>query len=214
MTKPTLLFDLDGTISDPLEGIWRCINYGLDSLNYPHLAREAVAPLIGPPLDETFRVLTGSEDVDLTTQFVEKFRERFAETGFSENRLYPGISEAIERLCERGFILGICTSKRADFAETILKMFGLYDNFQFISGGDIGIPKYKQVESLLKTETIGRNTTMIGDRYIDIAAAHKNGLAAAGVLWGYGTRTELEAESPQYLFEAVSQLVEIFCLKK
>jgi phosphoglycolate phosphatase len=210
MTKPVLLFDLDGTISDPIQGIGRCLNYALDSLAFPLLPQDAIAPYIGPPLDETFRVLTGSTDVGLTDRFVDKFRERFAEIGFSENKLYPGISEALATLSERGLTLGICTSKRSDFADTILKMFDLRDMFKFISGGDIGIHKYQQVEALLKQNVIDDNTIMIGDRYIDIVAGHKNGLKTAGVLWGYGTKSELEAESPRYLFEKRSELVTTF----
>jgi phosphoglycolate phosphatase len=210
MTKPVLLFDLDGTISDPIQGIGRCINYALDSLGFPLLPQDAIAPYIGPPLDETFRVLTGSNDVGLTDRFVEKFRERFSEIGFSENKLYPGITEALVTLSERGLTLGICTSKRSDFAETILKMFDLYDKFQFISGGDVGIEKYQQIETLLKKNIIDLDAIMIGDRYIDIEAGHKNGLKTAGVLWGYGTRVELESCSPKYLLEKRSELVTTF----
>lgn len=207
MTNPVLLFDLDGTISDPIQGIGRCINHALDSLGFPLLPQDAIAPYIGPPLDETFRVLTGSKDVELTERFITKFRERFSEIGFSENKLYPGISEALTSLSERGLTLGICTSKRSDFAETILKMFDLHEMFQFISGGDIGIQKYQQIEALLKKNAIDHNAIMIGDRYIDIEAGHKNGLKTAGVLWGYGTRMELEACSPTYLLEKRAELL-------
>ncbi|TKB06922.1 HAD-IA family hydrolase [Desulforhopalus sp. IMCC35007] len=209
MNRPVLLFDLDGTISDPLVGIWRCINYGLTSLGYKELEKQAVGRYIGPPLDETFRAVTGCEDKGEATAFVVKFRERFAEVGFSENTLYPGIPEAISALKDKGYNLGICTSKREDFARTILQMFGLYGQFQFISGGDIGIHKYQQIETLMANKTIDAHAIMIGDRATDIIAGHRNGLETAAVLWGYGTRTELEAETPRYYFEKVSDLPEI-----
>ena len=209
MNRPVLLFDLDGTLSDPLEGIWRCINYGLTSLGYEEQEKQAIGRYIGPPLDETFKSLTGSEDKGEITAFVQRFRERFAEVGFSENKLYPGIPEAISALKDKGFSLGLCTSKREDFARTILKMFGLYEQFDFVSGGDIGIHKYQQIEALIKAKTINTKAIMIGDRAIDIIAGHRNGLETGAVLWGYGTRAELEVEKPHYLFEKSSDLFEI-----
>lgn len=208
MIKPILLFDLDGTISDPIEGIWRSFNYGLEAMGFPPLSREQAAACIGPPLDESFRAITDISDKQKSDQFVEKYRERFAEKGYAENKLYPDIPEVIESLLERNYVLGICTSKRGDFAETILQMFGLRDAFAFISGGNIGIKKFQQIESLLADGLIRENAVMIGDRYIDIIAGHKNGLKSIGVLWGYGSREELEAESPDYLLKAPVDLLD------
>jgi len=198
-TKPFLIFDLDGTISDPIDGIWRSINFALEYFGYDPCPEEAINNCIGPPLDESFVSLTGERSSEKAQEFVRKYRERFARVGYSENRLYPGITESLMSLAKQGFPLGICTSKRADFAEKIVKMFQLSDYFEFISGGDVGIKKSQQIKSLLLDNRIDKRSLMIGDRYVDLRAAHENGINSVGVLWGYGSREELEAESPNYL---------------
>jgi phosphoglycolate phosphatase len=102
--------------------------------------------------------------------------------------------------------MALCTSKRADFAEQILAMFGIRHHFRFVSGGEIGLPKWRQVEALGARGLVTSSTVMVGDRSFDLVAAHRNGLAAAGVLWGHGTREELEAERPQYIFSSPWEL--------
>jgi phosphoglycolate phosphatase len=97
---------------------------------------------------------------------------------------------------------------RQDFAEKILEMFGLIHHFQYVSGGEIGVPKYQQIESLLAQGRVSQSTVMIGDRAVDITAAHKNGLQAGGVLWGYGSHTELMDESPLYSFSSPNELTQ------
>jgi phosphoglycolate phosphatase len=121
--------------------------------------------------------------------------------------LYPGIVDALDALGEAGIPLGICTSKRTDFAERILAMFGLRSRFRFISGGDVGVDKWRQIETLLAQGLISASTVMVGDRAIDLVAAHRNGLSAAGVLWGHGSREELEREQPRYLLSEPSGLL-------
>ena len=165
-----------------------------------------VPAYIGPPLDESFCALTGITDAEQIGAFVAKYRERYAQVGYAENELYPGIPEAIERLSAAGVPLGVCTSKRVDFAERILRMFGLHEHFAFVSGGEIGTHKWQQIESLLADGRITRSAAMVGDRAVDITAAHRNGLSAAGVLWGHGPRDELEREQPRYLLSAPAQL--------
>jgi phosphoglycolate phosphatase len=204
MTTSFLLFDLDGTISDPFEGISRSFNYALESFGFQPCGIEEISRFIGPPLDESFNLIT--KDSSLTTELIAKYRERFAEIGYSENKLYPGIREAIMWLSDNDIPLGICTSKRQDFAEKILKMFKLDDRFQFVSGGDIGVKKYQQIEFLLSENLIDHRALMIGDRAVDLTSAHKNNLQSVGVLWGYGSSAELEAESPSYLLAAPSKL--------
>lgn len=195
-----VLFDLDGTISNPLVGIGRSINYALSHFGHATLELHDLAVHIGPPLDEAFRSITGTRSPAEVNGFVAKYRERYAEVGYSENVLYPGIAEALAGLDESGVALGICTSKRTDFAERILDMFGLRSCFRFIDGGEIGVHKWQQIESLLKRGSIGKSTVMVGDRAVDLVAAHRNGLHAAGVLWGHGSLAELENERPRYLF--------------
>jgi phosphoglycolate phosphatase len=139
--------------------------------------------------------------------FVAKYRERYGEIGYSENILYPGIPELLHSLADAGVALGVCTSKRADFAEKILEMFGLRAYFNFVSGGEIGTHKWQQIQALLEQRVVTESTVMVGDRSVDITAAHRNGLDAAGVLWGHGSRQELEAEQPRYLFSTPAELL-------
>jgi len=201
-----LLFDLDGTISDPLVGFARSINYALTHFGYEPLELSACANYIGPPIDESFRTITRLTEPNKIKELVGKYRERYADVGFAENTLYPGIPESLATLAQSGVPLAVCTSKRKDFAERILEMFGLRHHFSFISGGEIGLEKWQQIESLLAQGSVSTSSVMIGDRHFDIVAARKNGLSSAGVLWGYGSRAELEKEQPTYLFASPAEL--------
>lgn len=201
-----VLFDLDGTISDPLVGIGRSINYALSHFGYEPLELKDLSPYIGPQIDEAFKSITGVTEAHHVNSLVAKYRERYGDVGYSENVLYPGILEALEKFKKVNMPLAVCTSKRKDFAQRILEMFGLRHYFSFISGGEIGIHKWQQIESLLARGLVSKNTVMVGDRAVDMVAAHRNGLCAAGVLWGHGSRTELENESPRYLVDSPPQL--------
>ncbi|MCV2403296.1 HAD hydrolase-like protein [Marinomonas sp. C2222] len=209
MEHSCLIFDLDGTISDPKEGIVKSLNYALSAHGFEQQNEDFLATFIGPPLDITFKQLTQSSDDALIFSLVAKYRERYSEVGFAENVLYEGVPDALERLLSAGFKLGVCTSKRVDFAERILSLFELRDCFQFINGGEIGVEKWQQLESLKQNNQIGGDALMIGDRYVDLTAAHKNGLASAGVLWGYGSPEELEEHEPAYLFASPNDLLKL-----
>jgi phosphoglycolate phosphatase len=113
----TIVFDLDGTISDPFVGISRSINYALESLDYDPVDPERIRPLIGPPLTEIFEILLGALRERDMLGLVDKYRERYASIGYSENRIYDDIPTIIEQLAGRGYRMGICTSKRADYAQ-------------------------------------------------------------------------------------------------
>lgn len=202
-----LLFDLDGTLSDPLQGIGRSINYALEHFGFAPLTMTELAAYVGPPLDQTFRTLTGASVESDVLALVAKYRERYADVGYSENVLYPGIPEALSQLETAGVSMGICTSKRVDFAEQILRMFGLRSHFRFVNGGEIGIHKWRQIEGLRTEGMVSTSSIMVGDRNVDMIAAHRNGLRAAGVLWGYGSRAELEQEQPHYLLTRTVELV-------
>ena len=201
-----ILFDLDGTLSDPLVGIGRSINYALEHFGFAPLDLARLAQYVGPPIDETFASLTGvSSDADIRA-LVAKFRERYSDVGYSENVLYPDVADAIAHLADADVPLGICTSKREDFADRILQMFGLREHFAFVSGGDVGIAKWQQMEALVAAGRIGPATLMVGDRATDLIAAHRNGLQSAGVLWGYGSEAELARERPHYVFRTAAEL--------
>ncbi len=201
-----LLFDLDGTLSDPLEGIARSINYALDAFGYPTAPEADLARFIGPPLDKTFALLADTDSQDHIRDLVAKFRERFGDKGYRENKLYPGIPKILELFKARDLPMAVCTSKRGDFAKKIITMFDLDPYFEFVSGGDIGITKGQQIRTLIEQNRISLMSIMIGDRDVDIIAARENGLSACGVLWGYGSREELENENPEYLFTIPEEL--------
>ncbi|PLK47254.1 HAD hydrolase-like protein [Uliginosibacterium sp. TH139] len=202
-----ILFDLDGTLSDPLQGIGRSINYALAHFGYPERALDDLRFCVGPPLKYSFRELTGTDSDAHVRELIDKYRERYGDVGYAENTLYAGIPEALAAIDAAGIPMGLCTSKRADFAERILDLFGLRQHFYFVSGGDVDIHKWEQIAALVADGIVSRASLMVGDREVDIDAAHRNGLAAAGVLWGFGSHAELAAGAPRYLF---SQPAEIY----
>lgn len=202
-----LVFDLDGTLSDPLEGIGGSINFALEHFGYPTHPLADLAKYIGPPLFETFRELLGVDE-DTSMRLVEKYRERYATVGYAENFLYPGVKETLAKLGAAKVPMGICTAKRLDFAERILDLFEIRHHFQFVDGGDSHTPKWQQMERLVSQGKVTTQSLMIGDRAFDMIAAHRNGLTAAGVLWGYGTREELASESAEYFLTEPHELLQ------
>lgn len=139
-------------------------------------------------------------------KLVRIYRERYADTGYRENILYSNVAETIQILYENSIPLGVCTSKPERFARPILSMFQLEHLFKFVSGGDVGIKKSQQLSQLLSEGAINRHSIMIGDRNVDVSAAKANGLKSAAVLWGYGSRAELEAENPDLILEEIQEL--------
>lgn len=204
---PAIVFDLDGTISDPADGIGRSLNHALAAFGYHPVAETDVSQYVGPPLDESFAAITGSRSSTHIADLVAKYRERYADAGYAENTLYPGIPGALAQLSDRGHPLGVCTSKRIDFAERILELFGLSKYFAFVSGGDVGIRKVEQLRTLLGARTIDQDSIMVGDRAVDVHAAKHNGLRSIGVLWGHGSIAELSEAGPTWLLEAVPELL-------
>ena len=202
MIHDLILFDLDGTLSDPLEGFGRSFNHALIHFGHAPLEHSELAAFVGPPIDEAFRTLAGiSTDSDIKA-YVAKYRERYAEVGYAENVLYPGVPEALRQLSEAAVPMAVCTSKRSDFATKILAMFGLLQHFRYVSGGEVGMHKWQQMATLCAEGMASTASIMVGDRAVDMIAAHRNGMTAAGVLWGYGSREELARETPLHLFDS------------
>ncbi len=204
-----LVFDLDGTISDPALGVARSINYALREFGLDPIPEDSVSDYIGPGIDNAFRRLVPPETEGRVPELVAKFRERYADVGYAENVLYPEIPEALQYLLNEGMTLGVCTTKRVDFAERILRHFELRDCFQFVSGGDVGIAKHQQLETLLLDGVITASASMIGDRVFDVLAAHANGMRSVGVLWGHGTEAELVEADAQVLLSQPRELMEL-----
>lgn len=209
MRYDVLVFDLDGTLSDPGVGIVRSLNYALVRHGYEERPESELSRYIGPPLDQTFALLTCSTQPSEIISLVETYRERYSSVGYAENAIYGGIPQALERLVNAGARLGICTSKRRDFAEKILEMFAIREYFVFVDGGDVGITKWQQLEGLLRKGVVTTDSVMIGDRDVDLIAAHRNGLSSAGVLWGYGDLEELRGENPRHLLETPAALLSL-----
>jgi phosphoglycolate phosphatase len=200
------VFDLDGTLSDPFDGIWRSVNHALSVLGMGSIPQSDFGAWIGPPIDQTFRELAPDTDAAGVTRLVAAFRERYGETGYAENKLYPGVPAMLETLKEAGYHCGVCTAKRADFASRILDLFEIDHRFTFVCGGDVGITKAMQLSGLLEQGTIDRDAIMIGDRASDLSAARANALCGIGVGWGYGSTEELQAERPLAVARSPAQL--------
>ena len=139
-----LVFDLDGTISDPLLGIHRCMNHALNTFGYEEVTGSTVAKFIGPQLDVGFRSLLPDENETRIRDLVSRFRQRYAQIGYAENSIYVGMAETLNQLHRSGWKIGLCTSKRVDFAEKILELFSIRNFFTFVDGGDVGVHKSDQ----------------------------------------------------------------------
>lgn len=209
MKYNTVIFDLDGTISDPFEGIFKCVNHALGVYDYDPVAPERVRDLIGPPLDEIFAALLGPQTHSRMLELVEAYRDRYARAGFAENVLYGDVAAVIRQLAESGVRMGICTSKRADYAAKILEMFGLVEFFEFIDGGDVHLRKVAQIRKLVANGVDAGSAVMIGDRAVDILAAAGNGVDAIGVTWGFGSREELDDARPSHVVDSAPELLEL-----
>ncbi len=192
-----VLFDLDGTLTDPCVGITRCIQYALEKLNRPAQSQSALEVYIGPPLRSTFAALLESTDGELLETAVGFYRERFSTTGLFENEVYAGVPSMLERLRDAGFGLFVATSKVGIYAERILGHFHLAQFFVGVYGSTFaGLydDKSDLLRHLLERESLeAHETIMVGDRKHDVFAAHNNRLLALGVTYGYGTREELTA---------------------
>ena len=210
MQYQTLVFDLDGTISDPFEGISKSINCALDSLGYDTAPDEMIRSMIGPPLDDSFKLLIGEKNSAIISELVHKYRERYAAVGFSENVIYPEIPATIAALAEKGYRVGVCTSKRADYATAIVEMIELAPHFDFIDGGGDGVNKTQQLERLVSQELDAGSSIMIGDRHFDILAARANGIRSVGVTWGFADENEFSDAAPDYIVDSPAELLRLF----
>jgi len=206
----TLIFDLDGTISDPSEGIARSFNYALEAFSYDRVEEHSIHRMIGPPLTEMFGHFLGTLTASRMQDLVDAYRERYATIGFAENVLYPDMPAVIEKLAAKDYDLGVCTSKREDYAIRIVEMFGLKGFFGFVDGGDVHVKKYMQLERIVSNGVDADSAVMIGDRAVDIGAARTNGISSVGVKWGFGGEDELLEAAPTFLAESPADLLEIF----
>ncbi|MAU01972.1 MAG: HAD family hydrolase [Anaerolineaceae bacterium] len=191
----TLLFDLDGTLTDPKVGITESIRYALDRMERPYPPDASLDWCIGPPLQESFAKLLQSDDPQLGQEALRLFRERFGTVGLFENTLYRSIPQVLSTLQAAGLRLFIATSKPAVYAQQIVQHFDLERFFLVVYGSELDgrlTQKSDLIRHVLHQENLDPDhTLMIGDREHDMLGAKANGVAGAGVTWGYGSPTEL-----------------------
>lgn len=205
-----VLFDLDGTLTDSAEGIVNSVIYALKQNGIEETDREKLLAFVGPPLVDSFMKYYGmtEEDAKKTT---EDYRVYFRDRGWCENYVYDGIPEALEALRKEGFRLVVATSKPEVFARRIMEYFKLDSYFEIIGGSTLDgrISKKGQVIDYV-LNTIGteerKRVIMVGDREHDVNGARENGLPCVGVLYGYGSREELEAAGASFICPDVNSL--------
>lgn len=195
MSAPTLLFDLDGTLTDPRPGIVACMRHAIERLGRPCPGDDVLATFIGPPLRGTFATLLETNERETIEAAMALYRERFGVTGLFENRVYDGIPEMLVEVRPRAAAVFVATSKPTVYAERIVRHFDLERYVARVYGAELDATlddKSTLLAHLLRREQIARGAAiMIGDRAADVLAAHANGLPAIGVLWGYGSEHDL-----------------------
>lgn len=205
-----ILFDLDGTLTDPSVGITNSVAHALEKFGIVVENKKTLYKFIGPPLVEGFSKFYGfsKEDAEKATAF---YRETFSVKGIYENEVYPGIVELLETLKSKDKRLIIATSKPEKFAKEIMRYFDLAKYFDFVCGATFDSSRNSKdavIEYALKEAGITdkSKTVMIGDRYHDIEGAKINGLDSIGVLYGFGDKEELVSAGAEYIAETVEDI--------
>lgn len=208
-----ILFDLDGTLTDPGIGITNSVSYALKKYGIEVNDRSELYPYIGPPLQYSFEKFHGLPKSELQNALMY-YREYFAQEGIFQNELYPGIPELLEKLRGAGASLMVATSKPEEFTHRILEHFGLARFFDFVGGNTLDESRPTKAEViehvLISNPGVSTgNAVMIGDREYDITGAHKCSLEAVGVLYGYGSLDELFAAGADFIASDIPGLEKI-----
>lgn len=203
--------DLDGTISDPKEGITKSVAYALDYYGIKVENLDTLEKFIGPPLSDSFQEFYGF-DREKSLEAVEKYREYFKDKGIFQNELYPGMEQLLKSVTEQGGKIVLATSKPEVFAKRILEYFHIEDYFIFAAGSTLDTTRNKKADVIrYALDSLGiapEEAVMIGDRKHDVIGAKENGMACIGVLFGYGDREELESAGADTVVETVEELEE------
>lgn len=207
-----IAFDLDGTIANPERGLIAGFEYTFDAFGLPYSGREELKHFIGPPLREEWQNYFGISR-ERAEAAVHLFRDYYSVFGWWDNELYAGIPEALRELKARGKRLTLATSKPEVFAKKILALFGIDDCFDFIAGAASDVVRDKKHEVLnYALENLGEpnraSCILVGDRKYDVEGARLCGIDSMGVLWGHGTRAELEAAGAGLIVESVAEMLE------
>lgn len=210
-----ILFDLDGTLTDPKIGITKSVQYALGKMGIVENDLDKLTPFIGPPLTASFKEFYDMND-DEVQQAIEYYRERFSKVGLYENIVYEGMKELLEELQNQGKTMFVATSKPTVFSIKILEHFGLLHFFKAVIGSELDgtrVEKSHVIEFVL-SKIDGYDPSkiiMVGDRKYDVLGAQENGIAVIGVSYGYGSYGELQAAKPNYILDTVPELRDFLC---
>lgn len=208
--KKTVLFDLDGTLTDSGEGIINCAIQALEHFGLPIPSREEMRVFVGPPLHETFQRF--GVPADKTEEAIRVYRSRYIPTGMFENTPYPGIKELLETLKKENYTLYVATSKPEEMSVTILERFGLAPYFDRICGASIDSSRSTKdavIAYLLEQSGAKEDMVMVGDTKYDVLGAKAHGIPAIGVSWGYGSADEMEEAGAIGIADTMEQLLEL-----
>ena len=208
----TILFDLDGTLTDPAEGITNSVAYALRKYGIEPPERRELYCFIGPPLADSFRKYYGFSE-DEGQKAVEVFREYFRDRGIFENVVYEGIKDLLSDLKKAGKTVVLATSKPEIFAKQILERFDLIKYFDIVAGATFDESRVKKDDviayALEQLADADRSSmVMVGDREHDVKGAAVHGISCIGVLYGYGDREELENAGAKIIVQTVNELGE------
>jgi phosphoglycolate phosphatase len=206
----TVFFDLDGTLTDPGEGITNSVIYALQHYGIDVSDRSTLYPFIGPPLTESFIKFFGFSK-EQSSEAVEIYREYFSVKGLFENNPYDGIPEMLKTLSESGKTLVVASSKPEIFVRKILDHFDLTKYFLFAAGSELNhtrVDKHEVIEYAMTSCNLSDRSDiiMVGDRHHDIQGAKKSALLSVGVTYGYGSREELTEAGADYVVDSVAEL--------
>ena len=207
----TILFDLDGTLTDPFKGIANSVIYALKKFGIAAPEKTLLRKFIGPPLTESFSKYCGLSRSD-ALRAVEYYREYFAATGIFENKPYIGVQELLSELKKSGFTVVVATSKPEQFAKAIVCHFGLDQYFKEVCGATMDQSRTQKADVIAYAlQKCGITNTklavMIGDRKHDIIGAKANGLHSIGVLYGYGSKEELLATGADHIANSPADIL-------
>lgn len=214
------MFDLDGTLTDPKEGITKSVRHALNHYGIQVDDLDNLTPFIGPPLTDSYKKYYGFSD-EQAWEGVLVYREYFSERGWHENKEYPGIKEMLDALKAAGKVLLVATSKPEVFARKILEYFGMSGYFDFIGGADMGETRVRKADVIryvleqygldASPETLAR-CVMVGDREHDVLGARECGMDCVGVLYGYGDRQEMDGCRPAWTADTVDELKDLLLI--
>lgn len=213
MKKEFIFFDLDGTLTDSSPGIINSLSYALGKLGITIENREELSCFIGPPLVDMMMEVFGFSK-EKAEQGLVFYREYFRDKGIFENSVYEGIPALLETLQQRGYKLVLATSKPEVYAKRILEHFDIAKYFYYVGGSDMeGLRATKEAVIEHNFAALGnpspQKCIMVGDRKYDVVGSREYGFDCVGVLYGYGSREELEAVNAAYIAETVTELGEI-----